>query len=283
MPRLQCLSDVLDIYASASPSRAPLMMFFWCDPTADTPRFQHEQVRLGERTVRSTGFLRITWYLKDTSQLVELWDQIVDAMNSSASFLQSVSQLHFGGFTFDKLPFNPGKAFARVSFMSFMDCPNLVSLHTAVKDCANLKLLMCALCSNLKSLASLSSLLPNVKLKAIFLQDNTSLLWLPWNLHCLEDASQIHVDRMPELENAIRAAGAIGATRDGFTYVSYSVKRLKPYFKQRRRRFCLGVLQLAVLLQRSKYRAMERLFAPGGRGYESARADFRSRVEKIAM
>ena len=54
---------------------------------------KHDLVGRSSRTT-------VTWIIGNISQLIELWGQIFETMNSGASFLETVASFHFEGFAF---------------------------------------------------------------------------------------------------------------------------------------------------------------------------------------
>jgi hypothetical protein len=70
------------------------------------------------------------------------------------------------------------------------------------------------------------------------------------------------------------------STRWASSYFSQKISRMKPYYHKNRMRQFRAMAELSILFQKSRYRAIHRIYRPGGAGFQRCRDNFQMTVQE---
>ena len=139
----------------------------------------------------------------------------------------------------------------------------------------------------------------NIKVH-IFLSENEALRKLPHELGEIKNLSSLFIFDCPKLQNLPWTLGRFpecnlcfgGEKSNELLKVMQNVKwtdseygeacmsELQPYFKESLQRFFIGIIRLKILLHREGQLAIERLYRPGGKGFQKSQDRFYRLVRK---
>lgn len=167
--------------------------------------------------------------------------------------------------------------------IEFIACPFLETLpscisHLNEKDADTISIRL----HNNPNMRSISCDIGKLKnLKKLEITECTNIKNLPWTLCRVNNRCEILMDSsMSDLRKNLQDGGAkVIEAFDDYDY-ECSVSDLEPYFCPQRRKVYYGILKLAVLIHRAKIRTIDRLYKPGGTGFEKSRVSFEHMVRE---
>jgi hypothetical protein len=167
--------------------------------------------------------------------------------------------------------------------IEFIACPSLETLppcigHLNKKDA---DIISIRLHNNLKMSSISCDIGKLTNLRKLEITECPNIQKLPWSICRVNKKCEILMDHsMSDLRKNLQDAGAeVTEAFDDYDY-ECSVSDLEPYFCIQRRKFYYGILKLAVLVNRARTRAIDRLYKPGGIGFEKSRVNFETMMSE---
>ena len=170
--------------------------------------------------------------------------------------------------------------------LTIQNCDQLTILPPSIIQLKRLRRASIILVSNTK-LRRLPSELGDIQnLELMQCNDCPQVKLLPWTLSRIPNCS-ISVNNNADLLDGFRQSGIevytnvnANANAHDEPYFKGRVRELEPYFKDRRRRFTVGIIKLKIHLHRAGRKAVDRLYRPGGAGFKRSREHFEMMASK---
>ena len=179
-----------------------------------------------------------------------------------------------------------GRTTASMCILTIQNCPYLKVLPSSIINLSKKSCTQIVLVSN-SALKRLPLELGDLRnLKTLRIHHCPQIQELPWTMSRIPECS-ISVNDNPVLIENLAEFVIINdgqkmancASRSSFRI---KVSEIEAYFKDRRRRFIMGIIKLKIYLHRGRKRAIERLYRPGGAVFHRSKINFETMAMKTS-